>query len=411
MEIISSPSAPDTTHGEVLIRATDVGKIFCRDLKKSLFYGLCDMFSELLPFQEKKGLGEHLRELRLGEFWANHGITFEVRRGECLGLIGHNGAGKTTLLKMLNGLIKPDAGSIEIHGRVGAIIALGAGFNPILTGRENVYVNGSLLGLSKKELDLKVEEIIDFAEIREFIDSPVQSYSSGMQMRLGFAIATAIEPDILILDEVLAVGDVRFRTKCLMRISTLLEKAAVIFVSHSEEQLKRICNRGLLLEQGRVMSSGPVDECLDAYRLSSKILPIPETAYLNDSITDAEIICDHLSHRSGEDFLLKIKLFSKTDHKLSINVISIWDASGGSIAATDLTEFFNHVCLGDTSYEVCIKSLSLKPGQYRFFWEAVESKNAQTIIRKLFPFSITIYGSITHWSSYTPRAILHKDFS
>ena len=160
--------------------------------------------------------------LRDGEFWAVNDVSFELRRGECLGLIGHNGAGKTTLLKMLNGLIKPDAGSITIRGRVGALIALGAGFNPILTGRENIYINGSVLGLSKKEIDGKIDEIIDFAEIGEFIDSPVQNYSSGMSVRLGFSIASSLSPDVLILDEVLAVGDIGFVIKCLNRVRQLL---------------------------------------------------------------------------------------------------------------------------------------------------------------------------------------------
>ena len=197
-----------TVKGDVLVRAENIGKIFCRDFKKSLLYGVCDALHEFFPFPHaKESLPSSGIMLRPSEFWANREISFEVRRGECLGLIGRNGAGKTTLLRMLNGLIKPDSGFIEVRGRVGAIIALGAGFNPVLTGRENVYVNGSLLGLSKKEIDGKIDDIIEFAEIGEFIDSPVQSYSSGMQVRLGFAVATAMDPDVLILDEVLAVGD------------------------------------------------------------------------------------------------------------------------------------------------------------------------------------------------------------
>ena len=144
-------------------------------------------------------------------------MSFELRRGDCLGLIGRNGAGKTTLLKMLNGLIKPDRGRIEMRGRVGALIALGAGFNPILTGRENIYVNGSVLGLSRREIEEKLDDIIDFAEIGKFIDAPVQSYSSGMQVRLGFAIATALRTDILLLDEVLSVGELRVRDQMLRK--------------------------------------------------------------------------------------------------------------------------------------------------------------------------------------------------
>src|SRR5688572_17263205 len=220
---------------DVLLRVEGVSKKFCRDLKRSLWYGLNDTAADLVGRSSSNGL-------RPDEFWALDGVSVELARGECLGLIGRNGAGKTTLLKMLNGLIKPDKGRIEMRGRVGALIALGAGFNPILTGRENIYVNGSVLGLSKREIDAKLEEIIDFAEIREFIDMPVQSYSSGMQVRLGFAVATALNPDVLLLDEVLAVGDASFRNKCYNRIGSLRQRAATIFVSHTMDQVCQVCD-------------------------------------------------------------------------------------------------------------------------------------------------------------------------
>jgi lipopolysaccharide transport system ATP-binding protein len=256
---------------EILVKVEGVSKKFCRDLKKSLWYGMKDVASELLPIQNSKFKIQNSevsssssnstskiqnskfsppKILRAGEFWAVSDVSFELRRGECLGLIGRNGAGKTTLLKMLNGLIKPDTGSIEMRGRVGALIALGAGFNPILTGRENIYVNGSILGLSKEEIDDKMNDIIDFAEIPDFIDSPVQSYSSGMQVRLGFAVATALDPDVLILDEVLAVGDAAFRAKCYKRISLIRENSAILFVSHSMDQVSQITNRILYMKNG-----------------------------------------------------------------------------------------------------------------------------------------------------------------
>jgi lipopolysaccharide transport system ATP-binding protein len=157
---------------------------------------------------------------------------------------------------MLNGLIKPDAGRIEMRGRVGALIALGAGFNPVLTGRENIYVNGSVLGLTKKEIDAKLDEIVDFAEIGDFIDTPVQNYSSGMAVRLGFAVASSINPDILLIDEVLAVGDLSFVFKCLNRIADILPRCAVIFVSHQMPLVARTCSRVIVMDRGQEIYSG-----------------------------------------------------------------------------------------------------------------------------------------------------------
>src|SRR5690554_306047 len=167
-----------TTDREVLVKVENLSKKFCKDLKTSLWYGVKDIASGLSG-------NRHERQLRPKEFWAVKDISFELRRGECLGLIGYNGAGKSTLLKILNGLINPDAGKITMTGRVGALIELGAGFNPILSGREDIYNNGAILGFTKKEIDDKLDAIIDFAEIREFIDMRVQNYSSGMKVRLG----------------------------------------------------------------------------------------------------------------------------------------------------------------------------------------------------------------------------------
>jgi len=230
---------------DTLVKVEGVSKKFCRSLKKSLWYGMQDLCNELIG-QRHGGDGK----LRPEEFWAVNDVSFELKRGECLGLIGPNGAGKSTLLKMLNGLIKPDKGRIEINGRVGALIELGAGFNPILTGRENIYVNGSVLGFPKKQIDEKFEAIIDFAEIGEFIDTPVQNYSSGMKVRLGFAVIAQMEPDVLIVDEVLAVGDVGFMLKCLNWVDNIIEQTAVLFVSHNVPMVSRICTDIVHMDHG-----------------------------------------------------------------------------------------------------------------------------------------------------------------
>ena len=243
---------------EVLVKVEGLSKKFCKDLKTSLWYGVKDLYNNVLGNKSEN-------ILRPDEFWAVKDINFELRRGECLGLIGHNGAGKSTLLKILNGLINPDEGKVTIKGRVCALIELGAGFNPILTGRENIYNNGAVLGFSKKEIDSKVEEIIDFAEIREFIDMPVQNYSSGMKVRLGFAIAAQMEPDVLIIDEVLAVGDASFRAKCFNRMTELSSKTVMIFVTHSMPLAGRICTRGLLMEKGTVKTDDSINDVIHHY--------------------------------------------------------------------------------------------------------------------------------------------------
>ena len=230
---------------EVLVDVNHVSKKFSRSLNKSMWYGLKDLGSAVFGSNPDRSV------LRDGEFWAVKDVSFSLQRGECLGLIGRNGAGKSTLLKMLNGLIRPDEGTITMRGKVGALIELSAGFNPVLSGRENVYVNGQLLGFSKKEIDQKFKAIIEFAEIGEFIDSPVQNYSSGMKVRLGFAVAAQMEPDILLIDEVLAVGDMGFVLKCLNKMDELKKKTAMIFVSHNMPMVSRMCTRICLMKEDK----------------------------------------------------------------------------------------------------------------------------------------------------------------
>lgn len=231
---------------EILIQAEKVSKKYCKELKRSLVYGLQDIAGELNPFVPRQKT-----VLRKDEFWANKDISFEVRRGQCLGLIGRNGAGKSTLLKLLNGLVKPDEGRIEMRGKICALIELGAGFNPVLTGLENIYINGTVLGLSKQQIDAKLDAIIEFSEMKDFLNTPVQSYSSGMKVRLGFSVAIHLEPDILLLDEILAVGDAGFRAKCFNAITEISRNAAIIFVSHFMPNISCVCDSIMVLKQGR----------------------------------------------------------------------------------------------------------------------------------------------------------------
>lgn len=229
---------------DIVVKVQGVSKRFCKNLKRTMLYGLQDIARNVA------GLPVKINGLRPGEFWSVDNVSFDLKRGECLGVIGPNGAGKTTLLSLLSGVICPDKGRIEVRGKVGALIQIGAGFHPMLTGRENIYVSGAILGLSKKEIDEKFDEIVGFSELGSFIDTPVKYYSSGMYVRLGFSIASAVEPDILLLDEVLAVGDAGFRTKSLNKVRERMASSAVLFVSHSMPQVTRLATKVLVMRSG-----------------------------------------------------------------------------------------------------------------------------------------------------------------
>lgn len=344
---------------EVLIHAENVSKKFCRSLKRSLWYGLQDMSTEALG---RKGNHD---QLRTDEFWAVNNVSFELRRGESLGLIGRNGAGKTTLLKILNGLIKPDHGRIVMRGRVGALIALGSGFNPILTGRENVYVNASILGLSKRQIDAKIDEIIDFAELREFIDAPVRSYSSGMTVRLGFAVAAVLQPDILLLDEVLAVGDLWFREKCILRISQLLQRCAVIFVSHNSPQIERICNQAILLERGSVKFAGlPLDALRLYHQIQSPTGFQKPVISVDDPVTSFELVTPYLNRlNTGDDLTLSFRL--KTSRPVTVDHMVVTMVSESEEIIGHSTVRPPPLCIeSDANLECRLFNLRLRAGTY-----------------------------------------------
>jgi len=317
---------------EVLVKVEGLSKKFCKDLKTSLLYGVKDLIYGVSGNKNE-------RVLRKKEFWAVKDINFEIRRGECLGLIGHNGAGKSTLLKILNGLINPDAGKVTIKGRVGALIELGAGFNPILSGRENIYNNGAILGFTRKEIDQKVEEIIDFAEIREFIDMPVQNYSSGMKVRLGFAVAAQMEPDVLIIDEVLAVGDLGFVLKCFKQIDIILPKTAIVFVSHSMPMVSRICSHIILMDKGKVGFQGKdVGMAIDKYynrfsdNESSVVFDDGSIEKLEVKLVDTKTNLEKKVLNWGEDLKLLLKIRVKHSMPLPVFNIIIMDKEQRPVA-------------------------------------------------------------------------------
>lgn len=412
--MVVDPSIP-TADSDTLVKVEGVSKKFCLSLKKSLWYGLCDMGRELTGRRRGSGKqgseGDDRAGLRPKEFWAVNNVSFELKRGECLGLIGRNGAGKTTLLKMLNGLIKPDAGRIEMRGRVGALIALGAGFNPVLTGRENIYVNGSVLGLTKKEIDAKLDEIVDFAEIGDFMDTPVQNYSSGMTVRLGFAVASSLEPDVLLLDEVLAVGDAGFRAKCYNRISQLRSRAAVIFVSHSMEQIAQVCDTGMVLEKGHGIYHGSVSGAIDAYTDRSgeaNIAADESTLVTSSKISHADISCT-TEVNSGEAIDIELNFTALQDLGPVKCRISLWDSRGAVVA-----DYFaigeEEIDIGVGSHSILcrIDDLALKGGQYRYAIGVLDRTGAQ-IFWSCRQISLLVHGPTLGLSPYVAKgAIVHK---
>ena len=209
------------------------------------------------------------KQLHFKEFWALKDISFEIKKGESWGLVGRNGAGKSTLLKLICGILTPHSGKVTVCGSIAPMIELGAGFDDNLTAEENIYLGGSILGHSKKFMRERYDEIVDFAELKEFMKMPLKNYSSGMRARIGFSIATLVKPDILIIDEVLSVGDAAFQKKCELRLNKMMgEGTTLLFVSHDNNQVKKICKKALWLDKGKMVMTGVAEEICDAYEKS-----------------------------------------------------------------------------------------------------------------------------------------------
>jgi len=321
---------------EVLVDVQNVSKKFCRSLKRSLWYGVQDIAGDLLGRGSAGG-----GILRNGEFRAVNDVSFQLQRGECLGLLGPNGAGKSTLLKMLNGLVKPDFGSITMRGRIGALIELGAGFHPVLTGRENIYVNGAILGLTKRDVSRCLDEIVDFAEIGDAIDAPVRTYSSGMRVRLGFAVATHLRPDVMLVDEVLAVGDLAFRMKCYAHMLRLLDQGtSFILVSHAMNDISRIATQAMVMADNGLVFLGETPKAIGIYEelmarqtAATEEASPADVAGIESAFTVDEAGEPKQEFETGEDILLQVRL--KTRHAVvgARLVVALVSASGGVVSS------------------------------------------------------------------------------
>jgi lipopolysaccharide transport system ATP-binding protein len=341
-----------------------LSKRYCRDLRRSLRYAVQDVAADLA------GAGrEDRRRLRKGEFWALDAISFILDRGQSLAIVGDNGSGKSTLLKIIYGLLKPDSGEVRIRGSVGAIIELGSNLNPLLTGRENIALGSAAHRLRARQASALMDEVVDFAAIGEAIDAPLQSYSSGMKARLAFALAVHFRPDLLLVDEVLAVGDIEFQRKCIEWMRRYqAEGGSLIFVSHILQQVQLICSEGILLDKGRLLLSGKTSHVVRRYlERSTSALEQPPASFDTDAPLLVESV--QLLHRdgkvarAGEDAVLRMRIHARQPLSAYCGV-TIWTADG----STCITSSFDHegraIAPGRNALDCVISRLPLVPGRY-----------------------------------------------
>ena len=384
---------------DTVLKASGVGKKFCKNLRRSMTYGIGELAMNMVGISPKSDV------LRKHEFWAVENMDLELRRGEVLGLIGPNGCGKSTLLRLLAGILPLDKGEIQSRGRVGALIALGAGFHPYMTARENIYLNGTILGMSHVEINKKFESIVEFSELTDFVDTPVATFSSGMRVRLGFAIAVHCEPDILLVDEVLAVGDVGFRAKCYRHITRLMQHTGIILVTHSMAHVARYCDRVMLLDHGQVKFTGPTVEGIEHYldcfggeqgeSLVSDSDNFVESFMVVDAAGNPNI---EVAHGSS----LKIRLSCKVSpsikypnvgiviHSREMQTIAICRSPKGSVVNKG----------GRIETEIAIGPMVLNPGNYRLSLTVHDEAMRSHLIWSSGMWSFCVVGHAKDYGAY-----------
>lgn len=396
-------------------------KKFCMNLRKSLMYGTIDVTKKMLGFSLDKS------QLRKSEFWALNNISFEVKRGETLGIMGANGSGKSTLLRVLTGIFQPDRGYIDVKGRIGALIAVGAGFHPHLTGRENIFLNATILGMKKDEIKKNFNRIIEFSEIGEFIDSPVSTYSSGMYVRLGFSIAVHCNPEIIIADEVLSVGDYLFQIKCFDKINELIKNGtSVLLVSHSDIAIKSVCSRVALLHRNHLIDIGATDDMITKYRsiLLNEALEkqrksdsLEGNAKIGDTTTGVVQIENLILETHDRQVVLKNKeplskiKYSKNQSirlKMRLSVKEKLENCRISFYLRDVTKKFDVVyTLGACVSKINFSELScLQPGVYDTEWNMDISGLTPSIYNLIFAIGddqqhVKLHASIEYMDNYT----------
>ena len=312
----------------MLIEVNKLSKKFSRNLSLALHYGFIDSINNIFPGTKDR------TKLRKGEFWALQDISFTLKRGDRLGILGRNGAGKSTLMKLLAGIFQPDQGSIQINGSIDQMIELTSGFHPMMTGYQNARLRARLVGISEADFKKSIDAMVEFTELQDAIHTPVKFYSSGMKARLGFAVSTMRKPDILIIDEALAVGDLDFRLRCYEFIADHLKDTALIFVSHSLGHIKRFCNQGMVLERGRVVQHGDILKSIELYQKSSSAGgDIGKTQGLNSDLIEFSLITisSHLDPIVKFGETLKLRITPKDIPYDAIISIQLTDDAGRAL--------------------------------------------------------------------------------
>jgi len=359
---------------DIAIKVENVSKKYCKTLKRSMLYGISDISRNLI------GLGSRPGMLRRDEFWGVDDISFELEKGQVLGLIGPNGAGKTTVLKLMNGIFWPDKGRITLKGRIGALIEVGAGFHPMLTGRENIYLNASILGMTKKETDRKFDEIVEFSGIADFLDTPVKFYSSGMFVRLGFSVAVHSEPDILLVDEVLAVGDSAFRAKCYKRIGEILPGSAVVLVSHNMVNISRLCENTIVLEGGRAVFHGETDLAIDRYHSLLKTAgEEPRGIFTCPSMNSFSCRVLNRDVNYGDNLKIELSFDSSEDIRTGLCLMAVSEADV-YVGQTDFSEAFKEIKRGKNRFILEAGPACLRKGEYEVTITVLDVSKKQTIV-------------------------------
>jgi lipopolysaccharide transport system ATP-binding protein len=398
--------------GELAIQARGIGKQYRVGSQAAVFVTLRDVIAEKTKRGARRmaGVGRAGRDPVAEEpptfIWSLRDISFDIERGETVGLVGLNGAGKTTLLKVLSRVTEPTAGRAEIHGRVGSLLEAAAGFHPELTGRENVFLNGAILGMRRASIERQFDDIVGFAGVEQFLDTPVKRYSTGMYVRLAFAVAAHLDTEVLFVDEVLAVGDQEFQRRCLAKIQEVARgDRAVLFVSHSMAAVRRVCTRGLLLEGGRLVADGPIDEVVDKYlsRSAEGVAgadEIPTESFVASDVRIASLAGETV--RTFEPVEIEATLTAKRTVREPTLFVGVLSVDNQRIAGVDFKDHAEPTPMqaGDRRvFRLQVDALPLLPGAYRLELHAKDltSGSIETVPR-LFPFSVVETAAATERS-------------